>query len=296
VTQKSEPSQHSEESDRDPCTKGVVDDWSPHFPQFGVVGTHAHDSSVSHAPCATSSYGSNNDFSAPFLEDFESVDQELLPGLYGNLSPTVLAGTAAPLPSFPWEQLYGNESNFVTTDETQQHLGANINCPALNLSVGGTPQTNHVGIAQYLTADNINAYTAAGGTSNTALPIYDSNSYDVDSGLLINNSHSFGNSMALAESTNSDADSTTPRTPFNASPHVQETGANSQACPHCGKIIGRPGDLERHLKSHDPADERKCAFCPKMKRASRPDKYKEHLIKVHKMDVGAALKHSLQWV
>jgi hypothetical protein len=32
-----------------------------------------------------------------------------------------------------------------------------------------------------------------------------------------------------------------------------------------------------------------------MKRASRPDKYKEHLVKAHKMDVDVAVAHTSQW-
>jgi len=73
-----------------------------------------------------------------------------------------------------------------------------------------------------------------------------------------------------------------------------ETGSFS--CPHCHLVFRRRGDLERHAKSHDIADQRKCAFCDAMKRPSRCDKYKEHLVKGHKMADDIATAHARQWI
>jgi hypothetical protein len=194
--------------------------------------------------------------------------------------------------AFP--QILGNEFACVPVQVDQQYLCANAPFQAPQLwipSTTGAPQINPSDFGQLISMVNFNASLAT-----DALPIYATAGHNDQDGLPPINNQALSNSIAVPASTSSNAIPIATNARCRTARRVQQNTTIRQKCLHCGKSFGRISDLERHLKSHDPADWRKCAFCASLKRTSRPDKYKEHLIKSHRMEGNTAAKLAHQWV
>jgi hypothetical protein len=187
-----------------------------------------------------------------------------------------------------------NDFNITRGEAGQQYLGTDAHLPVpqlntplpLSLSSGDFWNTNSadigqsiaLGVPDTLTATDDAAHALAGHSIHSWLPS-------------INNS----NSIPLPISTRGNPVPIAANVKGSVRSQEQKTQMYRKICSHCPKSFGRVSDLERHLKSHDPADQRRCDLCGSLKRVSRSDKYREHLIKSHGMDENTAAICAKQW-
>jgi uncharacterized Zn-finger protein len=89
-------------------------------------------------------------------------------------------------------------------------------------------------------------------------------------------------------------DSTIPIRPITYNPVPKRRALQSGIrCLSCPASFTRPSDLTRHLETQH-TDRKPCVFCDRLM-VIRRDKYKDHLVKWHKMHPDVANTYSRKW-
>ena len=283
-------------------TEGEAGHWPPlHYTQTGTEGEASHW--TPHHNCQAGTEGEASHWLQCHQEVQElmqgNIDNSMLPNDQGKAEWENVLGQAAatvdttldgtnwgflPARSNERPQPFSFAENSIGPGlQPSGHLLPTFG-EELQLPTAFRPSHQILGDSPWIDPTTIGSYNASDLTATFSVPFRESQAQN----LVING---FSPDLDAVEARS--ANTAVPVGPSSLAINLSIPRRTSNECLPCAMSFTRHSDLTRHIVTQH-TDRRPCDFCGKLM-AVRPDKYKDHLKKWHKMNPDVASKYCNEW-